>query len=55
MRSALGLTTIAMNCLTDQREIVRRVESLFALADQLELRLARFPLSERRQRRERPE
>ena len=40
MMSALGLTTVAMNSSTDQREVVGRVEGLFALADQLELRLA---------------
>jgi Right handed beta helix region len=41
MMSALGLTTIAMNCSTGQRETLRRVEGLFAPSEQLEQRLAK--------------
>ena len=39
MMSALGLTTIAMNSSTSQREIVERVAGLFALADEPEVKL----------------
>lgn len=37
----LKLLSVALPSLAEQQEIVRRVEGLFALADQLELRLAK--------------